>query len=99
VQELWRRELLMPLPTIGYGLLPFVLLPFVHLSVSTSYVSVVKASAGLREKLYCLTPRGPHRAFRVGETASRAPPGGYSPKYENEPEKCFIINKSAQKRT
>jgi hypothetical protein len=94
VQESRRRELLMPLPTIGYCLLPFILL-VVRPSVFTSCLSVMEAPAWPLGNAFRV---GSHRAFRVGQARSRAPPG-YSPKTQNEPEKCFIINESTQKRT
>jgi hypothetical protein len=50
----------MPLPKIGYCLLPFVLLPLMHLSVFTSGLSAIKASARLPERRHNLRVRS-HR--------------------------------------
>jgi hypothetical protein len=67
----------MPLPTIGYCLLPFVFLPRAPLSVFTCCLCVVKVSARLPERLFWLANEAKPCGFRGrrGAKLDPLPPG------------------------
>jgi len=74
----------MPLSTIGYWLLPFVLLPLVGLSVFTCCLCVMKASARVPERLCSL--RLSHVVLSgSGRRPSRALPPGAPEKRKTNP--------------